>query len=105
MSIMTDSPLSDAALHKAAECLRVIGHPARLRLIGLLREGRHSVGELAGACGIPPNQASEHLRLLQRYGFLRLEREGRSCYYSIGDCTLSEIMGCIDRRFGEVREG
>ncbi|MCB1220833.1 MAG: winged helix-turn-helix transcriptional regulator [Planctomycetales bacterium] len=100
-----DTRLSDDALLKASECLRVIGHPARLRLISMLVEGRYSVGELADACGIPPNQTSEHLRLMQRCGFLAMEREGRSCYYSIGDCTLTDILGCIERRFGEATEG
>ena len=58
-------------LNDAAECLRTLAHPHRLRMVQLLLQGRYKVGELAEACGIPSHMASEHLRLMQRCGLLR----------------------------------
>jgi DNA-binding transcriptional ArsR family regulator len=66
----------------------------------LLRQ-RYSVGELAEACGIPSNLASEHLRLMQRCGFLDSTRSGRFIYYSIAEPHLARIMACIEDRFGK----
>ncbi len=40
------------ALERAAECLRVLAHPHRLRMIQMLLRGRYTVGELAAACAI-----------------------------------------------------
>ena len=65
----------------------------------LLRD-RYTVGELAEACGIPSHMASEHLRLMQRCGFLTNEREGRKAYYRIVEMHLAGILACIESRFG-----
>ena len=55
-----------AAFIQAAECLKTLAHPVRLRIVQLLLHGRYTVGELAEDCGVPDNVASEHLRLMQR---------------------------------------
>ena len=54
-----------AALSAAAECLKTLAHPHRLRMVQMLLGGRYTVGELAEACEIPSHMASEHLRLMQ----------------------------------------
>jgi len=92
--------LSLEKLGQAAECLKVVAHPHRLRMIQMLLAGRPTVGELAAACGIPSPMASEHLRLLQRCGFLRPEKEGRKVYYTVVETHLADLLKCIERRFG-----
>lgn len=87
------------ALGEAAECLKTLAHPVRLRIVQLLLHGRYTVGELAEDCEIPDNVASEHLRLLQRCGFLNSEREGRRVYYEIAEPHLQQLMACIAGRF------
>jgi DNA-binding transcriptional ArsR family regulator len=87
------------ALGQAAECLRTLAHPHRLRMVQMLLQGRYTVGELAKACEIPSHMASEHLRLMQRSGFLRSEKEGRKAYYQIAETHLANIMACIEARF------
>lgn len=87
------------ALGEAAECLRILAHPVRLRMVQLLLNGRYTVGEIAEDCEIPPNVASEHLRLMQRCGFFTSEREGRKVFYVIAEVHLSQIMDCIEARF------
>jgi DNA-binding transcriptional ArsR family regulator len=88
------------ALEQAAECLRTLAHPHRLRMIQLLLRGRYTVGELAEACGIPSHMASEHLRLMQRSGLLSSEKEGRKAFYQIAEPHLANIMACVEARFG-----
>lgn len=92
------------ALAQAAECLKTLAHPHRLRIVQMLLQGRYTVGELAEACGIPSHMASEHLRLMQRCGFLTSEKEGRSAYYQIAESHLASIMTCIEARFGGKSE-
>ncbi|QDS94548.1 putative HTH-type transcriptional regulator [Roseimaritima multifibrata] len=84
---------------EAAECLKVLAHPVRLRVVQLLLHGRYTVGELAADCGIPDNVGSEHLRLLQRCGFLVSEKEGRKVYYEVAEPHLEQLMACIQGRF------
>ena len=88
------------ALGAAAECLRTLAHPHRLRIVQMLLGGRYTVGELAEACGIASHMASEHLRLMQRCGFLDVEKDGRCVYYTIAEPHLARIMACIEDRFG-----
>ncbi|MFM7071009.1 MAG: ArsR/SmtB family transcription factor [Planctomycetota bacterium] len=88
------------ALARAAECLRTLAHPHRLRMIQMLLNGRYTVGELADACDLPSHMASEHLRLMQRCGFLSAEKDGRCVYYAIAEPHLANIMACVEARFG-----
>lgn len=88
-----------AAFARAAECLKTLAHPVRLRMVQLLLEGRYTVGELAKDCGVPDNVASEHLRLMQRCGFFTSEREGRKVYYQVAEPHLRDLMDCIEARF------
>ena len=88
------------ALGQAAECLKTLAHPHRLRMVQMLLQGRFTVGELADACEIPSHMASEHLRLMQRCGFLSQEKEGRFVYYTIAEPHLANIMSCVEGRFG-----
>lgn len=91
--------LSD--LEQAAECLRVLAHPHRLRMLQMLLRGKFTVGELADACGIPSHMASEHLRLMQRCDFLEGKRQGRRIYYEVTEPHLQDILRCIESRFGK----
>jgi DNA-binding transcriptional ArsR family regulator len=88
-----------AALGQAAECLRVLAHPHRLRMIQMLLAGEFTVGELAQACELPQAMASEHLRLMQRCGFLNSDKQGRKVFYRVTEPHLKNIMHCIEARF------
>lgn len=86
-------------LAMAAECLKTLAHPHRLRIVEMLLKNRHTVGELAEECGIPSNIASGHLRLMQRCGLLAPERHGRNVYYKIADPCLGKFIACIRERW------
>jgi DNA-binding transcriptional ArsR family regulator len=90
------------SLEQAAECLRTLAHPHRLRMVQMLLRGRYSVGELAEACDIPSHMASEHLRLMHHCGLMTSEKDGRKTYYQIAEPHLASIMTCIEERFGKT---
>lgn len=92
--------LGDAALEGAAECLKTIAHPVRLRIIDLLLREWHTVGALAEACAVSQSAMSTHLRILADRGLLKPIRDGRSVYYEIAEPGLSSIMACIHKRYG-----
>lgn len=88
------------SMEKAAECLRNLAHPHRLRMVEMLLQGRYTVGELAEACGIPSHMASEHLIRMRDRGLLSSVRESRKVYYEIAEPGLASIMNCVTHRFG-----
>jgi DNA-binding transcriptional ArsR family regulator len=88
------------ALGQAAECLKILAHPHRLRMVQMLLQGDYTVGELAEACELPSAMASEHLRLMQHCGFLASEKDGRKVYYRVVEPHLKNILRCVEDRFG-----
>jgi len=88
-------------LQRAAECLKCIAHPMRLRIIELLHSGEYSVGELSRECGLNQPATSEHLRLMSAHGLLGKERRNRRMYYHILDVQLEGILECIHKRYGK----
>jgi DNA-binding transcriptional ArsR family regulator len=87
-------------LQEAAECLRTLAHPVRLRMVQLMLRGELTVGELAEACEIPSHMASEHLRMMQHCRLLARRQEGRRIYYQVAEPTVERLMDCIESRFG-----
>ena len=90
------------ALTMAAECLKTLAHPSRLQIVQLLLSGeQYSVNDLAEACDLSQPTTSDHLRLMQRCGFLTSVKDGRTVYYEISERHLHDIMKCIQSRFGK----
>lgn len=82
-------------LDNAAECLKVMAHPVRLRMVDILMQGEFPVGRMAELCDLPPHQACEHLRLLKGHGLLDSDRRGREVYYRIVSPQLPKLLTCI----------
>lgn len=97
------NPVDWAALGKAAECLRTLAHPHRLRMVELLLQGERTVGELAEVCAIQSHVASEHLRKMKDRGLLECRRDGRRTFYRVEDDGLAGIMRCVESRYGGGR--
>jgi DNA-binding transcriptional ArsR family regulator len=111
MIIMTDGQpsqaprrLDPAVLEHAAGVLRVLAHPARLRIVELLMQQRHSVGELADQLELPQNAVSQHLSHMKLSGILGVERVGRSAYYYVDNPNACHVIECI-RQHGHGRGG
>ena len=90
----------DELLEEAAECLKVMAHPARLKMVNILMQGEFPVHEIAELCGTSANQACEHLRLLKGHGLLCSERRGRTVYYQILSPRLPRLIECISASCG-----
>jgi DNA-binding transcriptional ArsR family regulator len=88
-------------LQEAAECLKALGHPSRLRMVEILMQGDFAVHEIARLCQLPPHQACEHLRMLKGHGLLGSNRRGRSVYYQIVDPRLPRLVQCIRAACGQ----
>lgn len=79
----------------ASECLRVMSHPVRLRIVEVLMQAELPVGRVADICELAPNQTTEHLRLMKSHGLLSSRRQGRNVYYSIADPRLPSLLKCV----------
>jgi ArsR family transcriptional regulator, zinc-responsive transcriptional repressor len=89
--------LPTEVLDGAAECLKVMAHPVRLRIADILMRGEFPVHEIARLCDLPPHQTCEHLRLMKGHGLLDSERRGRSVFYRIVNPNVPGLIECIGR--------
>ncbi len=101
-------PYRAKPVHAAkATLFRTLGHPARVRILELLRGGEHSVGALQEALGLDSSGTSQHLAALRRIGLVESRREGTSVYYRAADddaFTLLEVgRGIVTRALEEQR--
>ncbi len=89
---------ADTLLH-CADALRVLAHPARLRMVELLDSKRLSVGELAAQIGKPPAEVSQHLTKMKTAGLVSVERDARCAYYRVTNPACLAVLGCIRKHF------
>jgi ArsR family transcriptional regulator len=75
-----------------ADFFRVLGHPARVRILELLRDGERSVGELQGELNLDSSGTSQHLGVLRRQGILETRKEGTSVFYRVRDPRMFELL-------------
>lgn len=81
-------------VHEAKAALfRVLGHPARVRILEILRdEGERSVGVLQAELGLESGGTSQHLTALRRVGLVESRREGTSVIYRIADDDVPRLL-------------
>jgi DNA-binding transcriptional ArsR family regulator len=75
-----------------AEFFKTLGHPARIRVLELLSEREHSVGEMQPEVGIEAANLSQHLAVLRRTGLVSTRKEGSTVYYSLTSPQVAELL-------------
>jgi DNA-binding transcriptional ArsR family regulator len=83
---------SDPVREVKANLFRVLGHPARVRILELLRDGERPVGWLQAELGLDSGGTSQHLSALRRIGLVESRREGTSVYYRVDDERVFDLL-------------
>jgi DNA-binding HxlR family transcriptional regulator len=78
-------------LETLLQFLKVLGDNTRLRIISLLINRVHSVGELAEQLGLSEPTVSHHLKVLREAGLLNLRAVGTSRLYRFNDEYFERI--------------
>jgi DNA-binding transcriptional ArsR family regulator len=75
-----------------AEFFKTLGHPARIRILEVLRDGERAVNELISEVGIEPSHMSQQLAILRRANLVRSRKVGPSVLYSVPDPRVFELL-------------
>lgn len=75
-----------------ADFFKTLAHPARIRVLELLRGGERSVGELIPDVGLEPSHLSQQLAVLRRANVVRARKEGSTVLYSVTDFRIFELL-------------
>ncbi|MGZ4183515.1 MAG: ArsR/SmtB family transcription factor [Solirubrobacteraceae bacterium] len=88
-----------------ANLFRVLGHPARVRILELLQDGERSVGALQAELELDSGGTSQHLAALRRIGLVESRRQGTSVYYRVEDERVFDLLAAgrriISRQLAE----
>lgn len=75
-----------------ADFFKTLAHPARIRVLEVLREGERSVSELIPQVGLEPSHLSQQLGVLRRAGIVQARKEGITVRYSVADERIFELL-------------
>jgi ArsR family transcriptional regulator len=75
-----------------AELFRTLGHPVRVRVLQLLRQGEMTVRALQAALDLDSSGTSQHLAALRKQGLVANRRDGTSIYYRLKDGRTLELL-------------
>ena len=89
--------LDSTRLERAAEVLKVVAHPVRLRIVELLEGAELTVGEIQERLGATQSNTSQHLSQMRTRGVLAARREGTQVHYSIANPDVVKVIHCIRR--------
>jgi len=75
-----------------AQFFKTLGHPARIRILEVLREGEHTVGELVPKVGIESSHLSHQLAVLRRSSVVQTRKQGSMVVYSVVDPRIFQLL-------------
>lgn len=76
----------------AAELLKALANPQRLRILCLLHEGERSVGEINHLVELSQSALSQHLAVLRQKALVRTRREAQTVYYALASGPAEAII-------------
>src|SRR3954462_13471097 len=78
--------------HLAAESVRMLADPTRIKVLWALLQGESSVACLAELADVAPTAVSQHLAKLRLAGLVKGRREGTFVYYSAADHHVERLL-------------
>jgi len=91
----TQPLVSGDVLSSAAEVVKCLGHPLRLRLLEAMEAGEQCVSDLQEHSGASQAAVSQQLATLKAKGIVGCRREGTHVFYRITEPKVAAILGCI----------
>lgn len=84
-----------AQAEAAADLLKTLGNAQRLRILCLLVEGEHSVGEINAHVPLSQSALSQHLAVLREQALVETRREAQTIYYTLADGPARALLGTL----------
>jgi DNA-binding transcriptional ArsR family regulator len=75
-----------------ADLLRVLGHPARVRVLELLAEREYAAGELLSEIALEAGSLSQQLAVLRRAGLVNHRREAGCVVYAVAVPEIRAVL-------------
>ena len=84
--------LKESDLYILTEFFKVLGNPARIRILLLLMEQDANVSDLAEQLGMTQSAVSHQLNLLKLNKLVRRRRDGKMIFYALVDEHVQMVI-------------
>lgn len=89
--------IDDTRAERAAEVLKAVAHPLRIRIVALLCRGERHVNGLADDLATPQPIVSQQLRILRARGLVAATRDNGFARYRLAEPALRDLVCCMER--------
>lgn len=79
----------------AAKVLRAMGHPVRLGVLDVLRDGPKTVGELHRELECSQSMMSQQLQTLEYHGLIESRKEGTQKFCALRNRDVLKMIECL----------
>lgn len=89
-------------IQQAAQAMKAIAHPLRLRILCVLGDREISVQDIVEQVGTSQSNISQHLAILRDKGVLATRKDANRVFYRIGDPRTLKLIGMMREVFCSV---
>ncbi|MEE8361349.1 MAG: metalloregulator ArsR/SmtB family transcription factor [Gemmatimonadales bacterium] len=87
--------LESGALARAADVIRLLGHPDRLKIVEVLEGGEATVSDIMAQLDLAQPVVSQQLARMRSCDIVAARREGVYVYYRITEPKVAHVLNCI----------
>ena len=91
-SLKEVSCLFDETNVMQSDFFKALGHPIRIKILELLREGERCVCEIVPGPEIEQPNISRHLNVLKKEGILSSRKDGLKVIYKVNDPQIYQLL-------------
>lgn len=94
--------MDEKSINQTAELLKVIAHPARLKILMLLAsQGPRNVSGIQDQLLLEQSLLSHHLIKLKDKGVLICRRRGKEMHYKVNNTLLKKLIDLLSERVNQ----
>lgn len=103
--VTSGTPVSADDARQVARVMGALATTSRVRILGRLREGPCSVGDLTEAVEMEQPAVSHQLRILRDLGLVQGSRNGRHVIYGLHDSHVASLLDEALRHIDHLKAG
>jgi ArsR family transcriptional regulator len=85
----------DEDIERAAQSMKAMAHPLRLKILCTLGANEVSVQDIVELVGTSQSNISQHLAILRDKGILASRKDANRVYYRVGDARTLRLIGMM----------
>jgi DNA-binding transcriptional ArsR family regulator len=86
---------NEADIAQAAQAMKAIAHPLRLKVLCVLADGELSVQDIVERVGTTQSNISQHLSIMRDKGVLYTRKDANRVYYRIDDPRIIKLVAMM----------